>query len=346
MRIVLDAMGSDNCPDPEIDAALEASQLFLEPLLLVGPKKTLQEKLKKKNANLDKIKIIDAQDTITMQDKGLQLALKARRKSSDTSMAVGIDLVKNGDADAFITAGNTGGAMATAYFRLGTLDGVEVPGLTGIFPVRNGFCVVLDIGANPECKPENLVQFAIMGSIYANKVRGIERPRVGLLSIGEEAGKGNELIRQTFPILEASGLNFIGNVESKELFSGEMDVLVTDGFSGNVLLKTSEAVARFLLEIMTEQIKSGTVSKIGGLLARPKLRKVRDIINPDEIGAAPLLGLNGLVFIAHGSSNSHALVSAIRTARQSVAVDVLGEIRTSIQEQINTSTERIIINDK
>lgn len=341
MRIVLDAMGSDECPEPEIDASIEAVKLFPDPLILVGPKKILEEKLKNRGADLEKIQLFDAQDIITMEDKGLQLALKARRKSSDTSMAVGIDLLKNGEADAFITAGNTGGAMATSYFRLGTIEGVELPGLTALFPVRNGFCVVLDIGANPECKAENLVQFATMGSVYANKVRGVSKPRVGLLSIGEEAGKGNELIKSAFPMLESSGLNFVGNVESKELFGGEVDVLVTDGFSGNILLKTSEAVAKFLLEIMTEQIKSSTISTIGGLLAKPKLRKVRDIINPDEIGAAPLLGLNGLVFIAHGRSNSHALVSAIRTARQSVSVNLLQEIRSSIQDQINVSLERV-----
>jgi len=338
---VLDAMGSDECPEPEIDASIEAVKLFPDPLILVGPKKILEEKLKNRGADLEKIQLFDAQDIITMEDKGLQLALKARRKSSDTSMAVGIDLLKNGEADAFITAGNTGGAMATSYFRLGTIEGVELPGLTALFPVRNGFCVVLDIGANPECKAENLVQFATMGSVYANKVRGVSKPRVGLLSIGEEAGKGNELIKSAFPMLESSGLNFVGNVESKELFGGEVDVLVTDGFSGNILLKTSEAVAKFLLEIMTEQIKSSTISTIGGLLAKPKLRKVRDIINPDEIGAAPLLGLNGLVFIAHGRSNSHALVSAIRTARQSVSVNLLQEIRSSIQDQINVSLERV-----
>jgi phosphate acyltransferase len=336
MRIVLDAMGSDTCPDPEIEAALEATSLFNDPIILVGPEELLKNKLASKGGKNQQVVIVNAPETITMQDKGLQVALKVKRKGSLTSMAVGVDLISLGEADAFVTAGNTGGAVATSYFRLGMIQGVELPGLTPLFPVRGGLCVVLDIGANPDCKPENLHQFAIMGSVYAQKVRQVSNPRIGLLSNGEEAGKGNELIRNTFPLLEKSGLNFIGNVESKELFNGEVDVLVTDGFSGNILLKTSEAVAKFIIEVMSEQIKSSTMSKIGGLLARQKLRKVKDYINPDEIGAAPLLGINGLVLIAHGRSNSHALVSAIRTARQAVSVNLLVEIQHSIQEQIAT----------
>ncbi len=335
MRLVLDAMGSDTCPEPEIDAAIEAVKLFNDTIFLVGPEDLLRKRFSDKGGLPPGIKIVNALELITMEDKGLQLALKVKRKGSATSMAVGIDMVKRGEAEAFITAGNTGGAMATAYFRLGTIPGVELPALTALFPVRDGFCVVLDIGANPECKPENLVQFAIMGSVYASKVRGIPNPRVGLLSNGEEAGKGNHLVKNTSPLLEDSELNFIGNVEGKELFGGSADVVVTDGFTGNILLKSSEAVARLIVDVMTQQLKSSLVSKIGGLLARPKLRKVKDIINPDEIGAAPLLGVNGLIFIGHGRSNSHALVSAIRTARTSVEANLLTEIQQTIQERLS-----------
>jgi phosphate acyltransferase len=336
MRLVLDAMGSDTCPEPEISASIEAVRIFNDDILLVGPEDILRKRFSEKGGMPSKVQIVHAPDTITMEDKGLQLALKVKRKGSSTSMAVGIDMLKSGEADAFITAGNTGGAMATAYFRLGTIPGVELPALTALFPVRDGFCVVLDIGANPECKPENLVQFAIMGSIYANRVRGIPKPRVGLLSNGEEAGKGNHLVKATFPILESSDLNFIGNVEGKELFGGSADVVVTDGFTGNILLKSSEAVGRLIVDVMSQQLKSSMVSKIGGLLARPKLRKVKDIINPDEIGAAPLLGVDGLVFIGHGRSNAHALVSAIRTARTAVEAHLLTEIRQTIQERLTS----------
>jgi glycerol-3-phosphate acyltransferase PlsX len=289
------------------------------------------------------VRLIDAAETISMADKGMALALKAKRRNSKTSMAVGIDLVKSGEADAFVTAGNTGGAMTTAYFRLDIIPGVERPALAPTFPVKNGSCIVLDIGANPDCKPEHLLQFAIMGSVYANKNRGIEKPRVAILSNGEEAGKGNELVRNTFPLLANSGLNFIGNVEGKELFAGEADVVVTDGFTGNILLKSTEAVAKLIMDIMRQQLKSNPISMIGGMLAKPSLTKVKAMLNPDEYGAAPLLGVNGLVFIGHGRSNAHALVSAIKAARESVEANLLGSIREAIQENLQISHSKEIV---
>ena len=343
MRIVLDAMGSDTCPEPEVLAAVEAARLFGEEIILVGPAVELKARLDSIGAVSGSIRLVDAAETISMADKGLALALKAKRRNSKTSMAVGIDLVKSGEADAFVTAGNTGGAMATAYFRLDTIPGVERAALTATFPVTDGFCIVLDIGANPDCKPEHLVQFAIMGSVYANKTRGIENPRVAILSNGEEAGKGNELVRNTFPRLANSGLNFIGNVEGKELFAGEADVVVTDGFTGNILLKSTEAVAKLIMYIMRQQLKSNPVSMIGGALAKPSLTKVRAILNPDEYGAAPLLGVNGLVFIGHGRSNAHALVSAIKAARESVKANLLGSIQSAIQESIQKSQVEEVI---
>src|SRR5512135_3135239 len=182
MRIVLDAMGSDTCPEPELVAAVEASRLFGEEITLVGPSAVLATRLQAMGDSAHLVCLVDATDTISMSDKGMALALKAKRRNSKTSMAVGIDLVKNGEADAFVTAGNTGGAMTTAYFRLDTIPGVERPALTATFPVKNGYCIVLDIGANPDCKPEHLLQFALMGSIFARKVRGIQNPRVAILS--------------------------------------------------------------------------------------------------------------------------------------------------------------------
>ena len=338
MRIVLDAMGSDDCPGPEVEAVIQASQLFGDDLFLVGPQDQLAPRLEALAGKIPtSVHLVHAPETITMEDKGLALALKAKRKGSKNSMAVGIDLVKSGEADVFVTAGNTGGALATAYYRLGTLAGVERPGLTALFPVRGGYCVVLDIGANPEVQPENLLQFAVMGSIYAEKIRGIQRPRVGLLSNGEEPGKGNHLVKEAYPLLESSGLNFIGNVEGKELFGGQADVVVTDGFSGNVLLKSSEAVAKLLVDIIKEEIKRGPITALGGLLAKPAFNTVKKIMDPAEVGAAPLLGIDGLVFIGHGRSNTHALVSAIRVARQAVQVDLLGAIRLAIQERLSAS---------
>ncbi len=332
MRIVLDAMGSDDCPEPEVQAVIEAVRKFGDEIFLVGPEDQLKPRLEATAGAIPAgVRLVHAPDTISMEDKGLALALKAKRRGSKTSMAVGIDLVKSGEADAFVTAGNTGGALATAHYRLGTIAGVDRPGLTALFPVKGGHCVVLDIGANPEVQPENLLQFAVMGSIYAQKVRHVQRPRVGLLSNGEEAGKGNELIHGTYPLLEASGLNFIGSVEPKEVYAGRADVVVTDGFTGNVFLKTSESVARFLVDRLREEITAGPITSAGGILARPAFRRVARILDPAEYGAAPLLGVNGLVFIGHGRSDGRALVNAIAVARQAAEAGLLDALRQALE---------------
>jgi len=334
MRIVLDAMGSDDCPEPEIQASIEAARQFGDVIYLVGPQEELNRRLHSATNEKLPIQVVDAPETITMKDKGLALALKAKRKGSKTSMAVGMDLVQRGEADAFVTAGNTGGALATAYYRLGTIPGVERPGLSAFFPVKTGYCVVLDIGANPDCKPEHLLQFAVMGSVHAQKVRGISNPRIGLLSNGEEAGKGNELVKGAYPLLQASGMNFIGNVEGKELFGGEADVVVTDGFTGNVLLKSSEAVAKLITDILRQELTSSARTKVGALFAKPAFTKIRKMLDPGEIGAAPLLGVNGLVFIGHGRSDSRASRNAIRTARQAVEVDLRSPLQSAIQQAL------------
>lgn len=333
MRIALDAMGSDNCPYPEVDGAVEAGRLFGDEILLVGPEDKLKDLL---HAKLDgdlSIKIVNATETITMQDKGRKLTLKASHEDSNTSMAVGMDLIKSGDAEAFITAGNTGGALATAYFRLGVIPGVKRPALSVLFPVVGGKCVVLDIGANPNCKPEHLVQFAILGSIYAKKVLEIENPRIGLISNGEEAGKGNELVKETYPLLENSDLNFVGNIEGKELFGGLADVAVTDGFTGNVVLKTSEAVAKMFSDALKGELRSSLRTKVGAKLAMPAFERMKKMLDPSEVGAAPLLGINGLVFIGHGKSDKQAIISAVRTTRQAVNANLLGALNDAMRDK-------------
>jgi glycerol-3-phosphate acyltransferase PlsX len=338
MRIVLDALGSDSCPDPEVQAALQAAEEFDFDILLVGPADLLQDKLNALNGSSSKIHIVNAPEAITMEDKGLKLALKAKRPTAKNSMAVGIDLVKNGEADAFVTAGNTGGVLTTAYYRLGLIPGLERPALTALFPVKGGQAVVLDIGANPDCKPEHLYQFAIMGTIYAQKVLQRDKPRLGLLSNGEEAGKGNQLIQKTFPLLEASDLNFIGNVEGKELFGGEADVVVMDGFTGNILLKSSEAVAKLLIDTLREELMGSLRTKAGAALAKPAFGVIREMLDPGEVGAAPLLGVNGLVFIGHGRSDAYALVNGIRNASKAVKANLLGAIQEAIKEQLVTTS--------
>lgn len=325
MAIILDAMGSDDRPDPEVQAAVTAANLFAEDILLVGDEQVLSNKLALIPGDRSRVKIIHAPEALDMSDH----ILEARAKKQNT-MRVGMELVKSGAGDAFVTAGNTGMAMYYAKKTFGDIEGVIRPCLCGVFPVRNGRAVVLDIGANAECRPEFLVQFAIMGQIYAQSMLGVTHPRIGLLSNGEEEGKGNDLVRETFPLLEASDLNFIGNVEGKELFNGLADVVVTDGFTGNVLLKSTEAVAKLIVDILREELMGSLRTKVGGLLAKPAFMKIRQMLDPSEVGAAPLLGIDSLVFVGHGRSNAHAMVSAIRSAKQALDNHLLDELRTAI----------------
>jgi len=329
MRIVLDAMGSDNYPNPEILAAVEAAKLWGDEIILTGPKDQLQDKLDKVNVDNAPVRIINAPDIFQMTDK--ISAGKLRRMQ--TSMGIAMDLLKSGEADAFVTAGNTGGAMANGLVRLGRIKGIKRPALSLMLPVKDGYCVFTDMGANTECKPENLLQFAIMGSLYAEKALGKKNPRVGLLSNGEEEGKGNDLVKATYPLLKESNLNFIGNVEGKEMFGGEADVVVTDGFTGNVVVKSSEAVAKLIIDILKEELMATTVRKIGALMARSAFDDVKKKMDPKEVGAAPLLGLNGLVMIGHGRSDAKALVSAIKVARQAVESNLIQEIKSSIENK-------------
>lgn len=334
-QIVVDAMGSDNYPTPDVEGAVQAAREYGVEIILVGDKAKIQPVLNTQNTSGLNIRIVHAPEMLTMEDKGEALVLKARAKDSQNSMAVGMDLVRNGEADAFVTAGNTGAAMVTALFRLGRIRGVDRPALAPPFPTATGYCIILDIGANPDCKPENLLQFAIMGSVYAERVRGVKNPRVGLISNGEEPGKGSELVKEAYPLLEKANLNFIGNVEGKEIFNGHTDVAVTDGFTGNVLLKSTEAVAKLIIEKIRESIKSGgPLALLGGALVRPAMGKVRKLLDPSEEGAAPLLGINGLVYIAHGRSDAFAIKNAVRVAKEAAEVKVLDAMKTAIEESL------------
>ncbi len=335
MRIILDAMGSDRHPEPELHAAVEAARLFGDEIILVGKEEVLRPRLEALNPDGAPVRIVHAPEVLEMTDKPARSA----RTKAQNSMAVGMELLKAGEGDAFVTAGNTGGAMANALFRLGRIRGVKRPALATRFPTRKGYCVVLDIGANAECKPEYLLQFAIMGAVYAEHLLGVRNPRVGLLSNGEEAGKGNDLVKATYPLLEASGLNFIGNVEGKELFGGEADVVVTDGFTGNVLLKASEAVTKLLVDVLKENLMASPRTKLGALLAKPAFDALKGMLDPEEIGAAPLLGINGLVFVGHGRSDARALLSAIRAARQGVESDLLTQLGTAIAARLTAGRE-------
>lgn len=328
MQIVLDAMGSDSHPHPEIQAAVETAAMFGEEILLVGQEPILAPLLKEQNPRQAPVRIVHAPDVFEMSDK---ISGSALRKS-ENSMGVGMDLVKNGGADAFVTAGNTGGAMAIGLARLGRIRGVKRPALCALIPVKGGQAVIIDVGANAICKPEFMAQFAVMGNLYAKTVLGIDKPRVALISNGEEAGKGNELVKDSFKLFEELDLNFIGNAEGKEFYGGEVDVAVTDGFTGNVFIKVSEAVAKLLIDELKDSLMSTTRTKVGALLAKPAFDSLRKMLDPAEVGAVPLLGLDGLVFVGHGRSNARAMVSAVIRARQAVEADLLGSLRDEISK--------------
>ncbi len=330
MPLVLDAMGSDENPIPEIAAAIEYTKKTGNKLYLVGHKDEIFKHCSESDFAGLPIEVVHAEDILEMGEK----AVKSAQQKPNNSMAVGLTLVKEGKADAFVTAGNTGAAMFNSLRKLGRIKGVARPALTPLFPTKDDNCIVLDIGANADCRPEYLQQFAVMGSVYAEIMRGIENPRVGLLNNGEEPGKGNELMRGTYPLLENCGINFIGNVEAKDVYAGKADVVVTDGFTGNMLLKATEGTAKMVMTLIKEAISSNALGLIGGALIKPSLGKLKKKLDPNSIGAAPLLGIDGLSFVGHGRSNSTAIVSALETAQRAVDADLLNKIKDSLQEKL------------
>lgn len=331
MKIVLDAMGSDNYPKPELEGAILAARNFGLEIILTGDQALLQPLLQELNTENLPISIEHAPDALEMGGH----AVESTRQHPNNSMAVGFELIKQGKADAFVTMGNTGAAMFNALRKLGRIKGVQRPALCGMLPTKSGHSMLIDMGANADCRPEFLVQFAIMGSIYAQKMLKIDNPRVGLISNGEEPGKGNQLVQETFPLLKETRLNFIGNVEGKELFGGKTDVVVCDGFTGNVILKSSEAIAKFVVDMLKQELSSSARTKIGAALAMPAFRKIKKTIDPSETGAAPLLGINGLVFVGHGRSDAKAILSALNVARKAVEIDLLAALCEAIQNQLS-----------
>jgi glycerol-3-phosphate acyltransferase PlsX len=324
--IVLDAMGSDDRPQPELLGAIQATANWDIHIILVGDETQLKTALDAQPGDKSKISIVHAPEVLAMDDD-----IREARSKKQNTMAVGMQLVKDGKAHAFVTAGNTGMAMYFGTKTFGLIKGVNRPCLCANFPTKNGFCTVLDIGANAECRPDFLVQFGQMGAVYARLMNDITNPRVGLISNGEEEHKGNELVKSAHPLMRKSVPGFIGNVEGKEIFGGEVDVAVTDGFTGNVFLKSTEAVAKLLMHTIKDSLMSSTRAKIGALLAKPAFKKVRSMLDPNEIGAAPLLGLNGLVFVGHGRSNADAIVSSINQARKAIEANMLVELQNAIK---------------
>lgn len=310
-RIALDTMGTDSAPGPELEGAIQAAREGFAEVLLVGPEEALRKELSRRNVKGLPLDVVHASEAVTMEDK----ATKAFRSKRDSSVRVAARLVKEGKADGMISAGNTGAVMTTAKIVLGTLEAVHRPALAAAFPTAPGKpAVLLDVGANVDCKPQHLEQFAVMGEIYYRVIFGAKRPRVGLLSIGEEAHKGNELTREAMELFKRLPLNFIGNVEGGDLYNGRADVIVCDGFIGNVALKMSEGLAAAISKMLREALASSLSSKVGYVLSRKAFRQFKKRVDYSEYGGAPLLGVRGVCVICHGGSNSNAIKNAIRVA--------------------------------
>ncbi len=318
--IALDAMGSDRSPDPEIKGAIQACRQLPVRVHLVGPEARLRAALRDAAAGEDlPIVIVPAKEWITMDEK----AATAIRKKPESSMRVGLRLVKDKQVAGFITAGNTGAAMAIAKMVLGALPGVDRPALCKMLPTSTGSpCVLLDVGANVDCKPHNLEQFAVMGELYARSVLKIARPRVGLLSIGEEENKGNDLTREAAPLLKLLPLNFIGNVEGRDIYNGNADVVVCDGFVGNVALKTSEGLGRLVSDLLRQSLNSTVTAQVGALLSRKAFNDFKKRLDYSEYGGAPLLGVRGVCIVNHGSSNERAIYNGIRVTAEFVLAGI------------------------
>lgn len=328
MRIAIDAMGSDQYPVPDVAGAILAAKEWNDEIILVGDKDKIRLEFDKHNTSGLKIQTVHASQFIGADDKP---AASARNKE-ESSMRVGLGLVRDGKADAFVTAGNTGAALASAILVLKRIKGVKRPALTAIYPNVTGHVVAADVGANVDCKPEYLVQFGIMASLYTELVLGVVEPRIGLLSNGEEAGKGDTLVRETSPLMIAqSNLNFVGNVEPKEVLGGVTDVVIHDGFTGNVMMKSLEATASMIRNLLGQEIRAGVVTQLGGALAYPAIRRVVKRTDPFEVGGVPLLGINGIVIIGHGRSNDVAIKNAIRQARRAVQAGIVEAIRQGVK---------------
>ena len=328
MRIALDAMGSDSYPVPDVAGAVLAAQEWRDDeVILVGQADAINRQLEDVDTKGLNLEIVDAPQVIEMEDEPAWAA----REKRESSMHIGMGLVRDGRADGFVSAGNTGGVLTVATLHtLKRIRGVKRPALAAILPLPAGRFVTLDIGANADCKPEYLVQFAVMGSVYATALLGRSDPSVALLSNGEERGKGNQLVKETTKLLEASDLEFVGNVEPKEAMACSADVVVHDGFTGNVFIKTTESTASMLTGLIRDEIKAGPFTSVGGLLAKPAFDRVAKHVDPFEIGGGPLLGVNGVVIVAHGRSNARAIKNAIGQARQAVQGGVVEAIRSGL----------------
>lgn len=323
-RIAVDAMGGDFAPEEVVKGSIQAAKEYNIGIQLVGLEDKIRAELDKYDINGLDISVKHASEVIEMGESPAQ----ALRKKKDSSIIKSVESVAKSEAQAVVAAGSTGAAMAASLFGLGRLPGITRPAIACCMPTLKGHVVLIDAGANSECEPQMLQQFANMGSIFAQNVLGIENPKVGLMNIGEESGKGNTLTQNTFNLLseEGKGINFIGNVEGRELFQGVCDVVVCDGFVGNVILKVTEGVAKLVMTVLKQEFTKNPIAKLGALVARPALMALKKKASYEEQGGALLLGVKGICVISHGSSKAYAIKNAIRVAKEAVETDINGKI--------------------
>jgi len=340
MRIVVDAMSGDHGPGVVIDGAVQAARDFGVEIILVGKEDALKTELARHHTQGLAIRIVHASEVVEMHEHTM-----AVKEKKDNSMSVGMRLVKHGEADAFVTPGNTGAALAAALFTLGRIRGIDRPAICSVWPASMTPAAFVDLGANTDPKPENLVQNALMGSLYAEHVLGIQRPRVGIVSNGEEEDKGSTVVRDTFRLLKSSPLNFVGNLEGRDIPKGKADVIVTDGFTGNVVLKYTEGILSFLVKFVRRQLTAGALGKIGLvsmipgailmlpglLLLLPNVRRMRRYVDVREYGAALLVGVDGNVLIGHGRSDAYSIRNSIRTAMRVVDGRIVERVKDGLQ---------------
>ena len=328
MRIVIDGMGGDNAPKSNVEGVVNAIKEYGVDLIITGDKDILEKEFSKYDFDRNKLEIVHTTEIIENEDK----PVKAIRSKKDSSMVVALRLVKEGKADAIVSAGSTGALLAGGLFVVGRIKGIDRPCLCPAIPnVNKGMTIIADGGANADCKPRNLVDFAAMSNIYAKKVLGLNNPKIGLANIGSEEGKGNDLVKKAYEELKNIDINFIGNVEARDVINDCTDIIVCDGFTGNILLKSAEGVAMSVMNLIKETLLSSTKGKIGAMLIKDDMKKLKSYMDYSEYGGAPLLGVNGGVIKAHGSSNSTAIKNAINQGIKFANGNVVEDIKEFIK---------------
>ena len=329
MKIILDGMGGDNAPEAIVEGAVLASREIEHQILIIGQEEKIRAELDNHRYDADKISVINATEIISNDEA----PVRAVRSKKDSSIVRGINMVKHGEGDIFISAGSTGALLAGGLFILGRIQGIDRPALASIYPIIGGIpSLLVDAGANADCKPNNLLEFGMMGSIYMEKVLGREQPRVGLVNIGAEAAKGSTLTKAAYDLLEQSHLNFTGNVEAREVPKGACDVIVTDVFTGNILLKLTEGLAWNILQVIKQRFTDGVKAKLGAALLLDKIKGLKKEFDYSEYGGAPILGVRGPIVKMHGSSNANAVKNTILKGIPYVSEHVVDKIQNSVLE--------------